>query len=473
MLSLILRASVAALGAALLAPGAVAAHALTERYQAPLPLVAYIGGAALAVAMSFAFVMLRGERAASTPRPASRTAERDVPGWLRGLLSAIGLIAWLWIIVQGFFGGSDPTADVGNIFAWVLGWVGVALVSALVGPIWQYLDPFSTIHRLLSAGGRRAGLTSGEGPASAWPKRLGRWPAVIAFAIVIWLELVAFVLGGPTLASVILGYTLLTLAGMSLFGRQRWRRNAEVFSVWFGLLNRLAPFGPAGDAESGRVVRRPFASALSAERWTTAEIVLVTLGTGSIIFDGLSQTALYVQLFYQTDWALPSMVMRTLALGGFMAGLLALVFGVVRLLGRQAVGAGLLPVAVGYLLAHYLVALLVDGQALILALNDPLLRGDDLLPFPFSSWEPTLFLPVSIVWSIQLAAVVGGHVLGAWAGHAALGGAAARQPLRQLPLAALMVLLTSVTLWSLGQEVVAPEEEAAVVVERAIEVSRG
>jgi hypothetical protein len=67
------------------------------------------------------------------------------------------------------------------------------------------------------------------------------------------------------------------------------------------------------------------------------------------------------------------------------------------------------------------------------------------------------FLPAAIVWSIQLAAVVGGHVVGAWAGHAAMteetGDA---RPLAQLPLAALMVVLTSLTLWSLGQAVLTP-----------------
>jgi hypothetical protein len=449
------RAALAAALAALALPGAAAAHTLTERYQAPLPLLAYIGGAALAVAMSFAFVMLRGAR--TEPQPPARAAEdvRTVPRWLRQALSAIGLLAWLWIMAQGFLGGSDPTADVGNVLVWVLLWVGVALLSALVGPVWPWLDPFSTIHRLLSAAGARLGLT-GSGERPAWPERLGRWPAVIGFAVVVWLELVAFVVGGRTLALVLLAYTLFTLAGMSYFGRQAWRANAEVFSVWFAILNRLAPRGLAGEPETGRVVRRPFASALRRETWTLAEIVLLSLAAGAIIYDGLSQTGIYVALFYQTDWPISGVALHTLVMAAFEGAILLLVLAVGRTLGRQALGAGLLPVAVGYLGAHYLVALLVDSQALVLALNDPLLRGDDLLPLPFSAWQPTLFLPVSIVWSIQLAAVVGGHVLGAWSGHAALQRQDAASPMRQLPLAALMVFLTSLTLWSLGQEVIAP-----------------
>ena len=57
----------------------------------------------------------------------------------------------------------------------------------------------------------------------------------------------------------------------------------------------------------------------------------------------------------------------------------------------------------------------------------------------------------------MLAAVVGGHVLGAWAGHVvAVRDAPDRADIRmrQLPLAALMVGLTATTLWSLGQQIV-------------------
>ncbi|MFI5292948.1 MAG: hypothetical protein ACHQ02_08780, partial [Candidatus Limnocylindrales bacterium] len=78
-----------------------------------------------------------------------------------------------------------------------------------------------------------------------------------------------------------------------------------------------------------------------------------------------------------------------------------------------------------------------------------------------------LWLPSAVAWALQLGAVVGGHVIGAWAGHRAAveaatdGVVAAGRPataraiqLRQVPLAALMVGLTSLTLWSLGQVIV-------------------
>ena len=152
------------------------------------------------------------------------------------------------------------------------------------------------------------------------------------------------------------------------------------------------------------------------------------------------------------------MAINTIALLGWFALILAIVFAVARRIGVNALGAGLLPVAIGYLIAHYIVTLLFDGQRIVIAVNDPLVGGVSLLPYPLSNMsQPWAFLPPSIIWTIQLAAVVGGHVVGAWAGHAALG--ETRQGARlanQLPLAVLMVTFTSITLWSLGQEVIVP-----------------
>jgi hypothetical protein len=405
-------------------PATASAHTINEKYEAPLPLVAYVAGAALAVGMSFVFVSLRQQ---SNPPNVALGRVRNVSPIIRWPLRALGLIAWVWIMAQAFFGGNDPSADVGQIFLWIYGWIGVALISALWGPIWAWLDPFSTMHMLLVGTGRRLRLLSNPEPGEdegetgrPYPARLGKWPAVVGFAIVIWLELVAFVTGGKTLAIVLLAYTLFTLAGMSWFGRAAWRRNVEIFSVWFWLLGRLAPYKQIGEPEQNQVARRPFASGLFADPWSREELALVTLGTASIMFDGLSQTRLYFDLIGRLDFA-PAVVVNTIALVAWFGLVLAIVFAVARRIGVNALGAGLLPVAVGYLIAHYIVTLIFDGQRIVIAINDPLVNGTSFLPYPLSNMsEPWIFLPTSIIWTIQLAAVVGGHVVGAWAGHAAL-----------------------------------------------------
>jgi hypothetical protein len=358
---------------------------------------------------------------------------------------------------------------------------------------------------MLAATLRRLGLRGGTpAPLPGWARL---WPAVVGLAFFVWLELAA-VPGNDGLTVVVAGYTVITLALMAQFGRDQWRAYGETFSVWFRTLNRLAATGvaPSPDVDvadtanganvasvanvalDGRaVLRRPFASGLIDTRWEVPRIILVAVGTGSIIFDGLSQTVPFATVF-----GAPALLPKSLLLFAFL-GIIALAALVVaKTVSPGAIGAGLLPIAVGYLTAHYLTYLLVDGQRIAIAVSDPLQQGWDLFGTAF--FEPSAaWLPPGLVWTAQLAAVVGGHMLGAWAGHvtaqrdleaaaAALNGHAGRDlrhrkihepdPLpaphrnvrsREIPLAVVMVVLTTLTLWSLGQAIVVEAPEAWIV----------
>jgi len=430
-------------------PSIALAHALSNTYQSRLPLVVYLAGAAIAVGLSFAFLLIADVRA----DPPVTTVGRVPPAALRVLLRAIGLIGWVWIVAQGIAGGSG-TGDVTSLFLWVYGWVGTAMLSAFVGPAWHWLDPFSTIHDLGAAVARRLGI---QGWAIApYPRGLGRWPAVVGLLFFVWLELVGNGGGSRSLFIALVGYTAFTLAMMAQFGRDAWRANGETFSVWFGLLGRLAPTALVGDPAEGRVARRPFASGLLLPGWRREDLILVGVGTASILFDGLSQTQPWFDVF-----GAPGVPPKTLELAGFVCLLVFAALLVSRLVGLPATAAGLLPIAAGYLVAHYFTYLLIDGQRIIVAVADPLQQGWDIGNFGWAFYEPTSgFLPPGLVWTVQLAAVVGGHMLGAWAGHvvsaresgAARGAGSHRR--REVPLAVIMVALTTLTLWSLGQALV-------------------
>jgi hypothetical protein len=322
------------------------------------------------------------------------------------------------------------------------------MLSALVGPVWNWLDPFATLFDIGAAAAPSLGVRGWA--AADYPERLGRWPAVVGLVFFVWLELVADVTGSATLFIVLVGYTAFTLAMMAQFGRDSWRRDGETFSVWFGALNRLAPFGLSDDRE--RVIRRPFASGLLEPGWQVADIVLIAVGTASILYDGLSQTTPWFSVF-----GAPSVAVETVELLGFVGIIVGGALLVGRLVGVAATCAGLLPIAAGYLIAHYFTYLFIDGQRIVVALSDPLQRGDNLFGTAF--FEPTgSFLAPGLVWTIQLVAVVGGHMLGAWGGHVAatrdLDDETRAIRMRQVPLAVVMVALTTITLWSLGQAVV-------------------
>lgn len=458
---------------ALAAPATAAAHQLTGRFPSPIPLGAYLVAAALAVAASFAIVFLRDPdatvvRAAGIPERVVRVGRS-----VRAVLTAIGLLGWAWVIAQLVAGGRSE-GDAASLFLWTYGWVGLVLVSAFIGPAWTWLDPFATLHRGAAAIVHRLGIAGGD--SAPYPVWLGRWPAVVGFAVFVWLELaMPATRSGRALGLVLLAYTVLTLVAMAQFGRDTWRRNGEVFSVWFALVGRVAPLalvqtdepadGPDGRPERLRV--RRFATGLLEPGADLAGLVLAALSTGAILFDGLSQTQQYFDVF-----GVPTIPEQTLLLVAWLAIVVGLVLAVGRVVGVRPLVAGLVPIAVGYLIAHYLTFVLFDGQRIVLTLTDPLGLGWDLLGI--GEFEPaTAWLPGAVAWSLQLVAVVGGHVIGAWAGHTvALREAAGPDGTvpatvarvvrrRQVPLALLMVGLTTLTLWSLGQSIVVTTETGA------------
>jgi len=419
------------------------AHTLDGDIDAPLPFVAYLVGAAIAVGLSFVFVNLGDDRAAPEPEPGR---VRTLPRPLRWSLRAIGLAAWLWVVLQLLAGGTSD-AEVGSLLLWVFGWIGLALVSALIGPAWAWLDPFTTLHDLIAAIFRPSGLhLPGRAP---WHTRTEAWPAVVFMGFFVWLELGAGIGGGRELGLVLVGYTVITLVGMAWYGKHRWRSHGEVFSVWFALLGRLASYGLVGRRRDGQVQRRGFAQALTREPWTTSLLAVVAVATGSVIWDGLSQTRPFYDIvgdFHR--------VVDTLMLLGFLGLMVVLVVGVGRRVGYAAVGAGLVPVSVGYFVAHYLTYLLIEGQRILVSLSDPLQQGWDL--FGTVGFEPREdWLASSALWTMQVIAVVLGHVIGAWLGHAAVRRRRREgEIVSQWPLALLMVSLTVLALWSLGQNLV-------------------
>jgi hypothetical protein len=285
----------------------------------------------------------------------------------------------------------------------------------------------------------------------AYPARLAAWPAVVGFVVFVWLELAY---QAADMDAVVVVYTIVALVGMACFGKDRWRNAGEVFSVWFGLLNRTAAFALAGAPTTGHVRRQRFPDGLLGRPWDASLVTLAAVATGAILYDGLSQTQPFVDALGR-----PGLVESSLLLAGFLASIVVIVLLVGRRVGMVAMGAGLVPISVGYLIAHYLTSLLGDGQRIVVAISDPLQLGWDL--FGTASFEPsTAWLPSSILWSAMFLAVVGGHVMGAWAGHlrtSPVSGMDAPRRRAQLPLVATMVVLTTLTLWSLGQAVFQPE----------------
>src|SRR6266853_1915657 len=115
------------------------AHGFGERYDLPLPLSLYLFGTAAAIVSSFVVVGLVVRRAPAThgyPHLALRghwlgplIASPVAPLLLK--LVALGL--FLVTLLAGFLGNPAPYQNIAPTMAWILGWVGLAYVSAFIG----------------------------------------------------------------------------------------------------------------------------------------------------------------------------------------------------------------------------------------------------------------------------------------------------------------------------------------------------
>lgn len=110
-----------------------------------------------------------------------------------------------------------------------------------------------------------------------------------------------------------------------------------------------------------------------------------------------------------------------------------------------AYAATLLPIAAGYLVAHYLTLVIQSIAWLPSLLADPLL-----------SLAPDIgWIPIGVVWYLSVAAIVGGHVAGVALAHRlSLLHAPRRALLAGLPIVLLMVGYTVLSLWIIAQPIV-------------------
>ena len=160
-------------------------------------------------------------------------------------LALLGLVLW-----AGLAGDPHPMRNVAPTLVWIVWWVGLSLVAAFVGNLWPILDPWRTLFDFAEVLARRAGRR-GLALGLAYPRGLGRWPAVgflLAFA---WCELVYPHASVPSrIAILALGWSGVTWTGMVMFGRRVWQDRGDVFALYFAALGRFAPLAAGADGRS-------------------------------------------------------------------------------------------------------------------------------------------------------------------------------------------------------------------------------
>ncbi|MFJ9077145.1 hypothetical protein ACIRO3_18185 [Streptomyces sp. NPDC102278] len=417
------------------------AHGIGSQHDLPIsPFYAFAGAFAalfvsfLALGLLWSTSRFRGDRS-GLALPARFQRVADAPA-TRTTLRGLGLVAALAVLLHLLLGPDDPARNPAPGAVYVLLWVGLVPASLLLGPVWRLLNPLRTLHRLLAVVLRRRApdrlrhdrrpspdrpppdrlrhdrrpSPDRPPPDRPLPPWLGQWPAAVGLFGFTWLELVSPDPASTTTLLIALGcFAAVQLALAARFG-ENWFADADPFEAYSDLLARLSPLGRRAD---GRLVlRNPF-HGLDATPERPGLVAIVCVLLGSTAYDGYSDNPSWINAIQTSPLGrIPTATLGLLGSIALVAALYCLCAAATRLVSGPHPGPltafahSLVPIALGYLVAHYFSLLVTEGPRTVI-----MAAGTDNAPEPLPPLGP------GALAALQVIAVVTGHVLGVIAAH--------------------------------------------------------
>jgi hypothetical protein len=384
-------------------------HGIASRHDLPLPFSYVVLGAVLALTISFVILIFawrepRFERVGGHPMP-GLTAVVDHPT-VRLVARVLVLATYAWAGLAMMTGQDLLTNPIfGFVYVWM--WVGLVPISLLLGQFWRATNPLRTVHRGLCAWAR----VDPEQGLLTLPSRVGVWPAAAGLFGFAWLELVQ---PDRTTLAVLRVWALVWLVilvlGAIVFG-QRWIGAADPFEAYASTLAQMSIWRRVGDQL--RLVN-PLAG-LNAWHAPPGATAVVAALLGSTAFDSFTNTS-----FPTVAWgtagllAMIIIVFVSFSLGAAWMGR----YGdrAATAYPRLMVGS-LLPIVLGYVVAHYATLFIVEGQRTAINFSDPLGRGWNVFGSAEMGVNSAIFNHPTAVALVQLVAIVGGHVFGIVCAH--------------------------------------------------------
>ena len=394
-------------------------HGIASRRDLPLPFSFVMAGAVLALVISFAILIF----AWRTPH-LKRVGGRDLPrvtavvdsSVVQLIARALILATYAWAGLAMMAGQDLLTNPIfGFVFVWM--WVGLVPISLLLGQFWRATNPLRTIHRGLSAVAR----VDPEQGLFTLPARIGVWPAAAGLFGFGWLELVQ---PDRTTLAVLrlwaLAWLVILILGAIVFG-QRWIGAADPFEVYASTLAQMSIFRRVGDQMK---LVNPLAG-LNAWHAPPGATAVVAALLGSTAFDSFTNTTWWIQTVQ--DSTAPATLWGT---GGLLT-MIIIVFVSFSLgaawMGRygnrpataypRLMVGSLLPIVLGYVVAHYATLLIVEGQRTAISFSDPLGRGWNVFGSAEMGVNSAIFNHPTAIAMVQACAIVGGHVFGIICAH--------------------------------------------------------
>ncbi|EWC59138.1 hypothetical protein UO65_5565 [Actinokineospora spheciospongiae] len=375
----------------------ILAHGLGGRSDLPVPLWLALNAGAAAVLVSFLALTALWTRPRLRGAEGGRAVRLPVP---RVALKVVGVLLLAGFLAVAWGGPSDVEHNPAPAWFYAWFWVGLVPVSLLFGPVWRLANPLRT----LAAGLGRL-VPRRELPA------VGHWPAVVSLFAFLWLELASgFSDSVRVVAVFVTVYAVVHVVAGAVFG-PGWFDRGDGFELYSVLVAALSPLGRRADG--ALVLRNPLDGLMTLQaRSGLTPFVLLVLG--STVFDGLTRLPVWtsaqgtsVQELFGTSAAVGTvgLVVAVAATALAYAGAIRLTRPYLRrsVAAYDAFAHTLVPIMVGYTVAHYFSFAVFEGQRGWTALSG-------------ASVDYTL-LSAGLIAAVQVGGIVLGHVLAVTSAH--------------------------------------------------------
>jgi len=368
---------------------------------------------------------------------------------LRTLVRTGAVVVLVATVAIGYLGPETGVRNLAVLVVWVAWWGGYVASTYLVGNTWPTLNPFRAVAEHLPS------------LDHTYPDRLGAWPSVAGLLLLVWVEVMTPLADDPRLlATVLVAYTAVTLAGTVVVGVDDWFGEVDPLARVFRFYGDLAPVGLVDGRLRLRLPGGELPDTVLDGRDDVAFVVTLLFVT---TYDGFVATGLWADGARAVEGVGVPPVGAYLGtyLGG--ATLFYLAYRTASRIGRSRAATylstdylarrfapALLPIAAGYHLAHNL------GSVLVLA---PTLAAVGASPLSPPASPPQLASLPSWFGGLELAAVLLGHLLAVWVAHATaydLFPSRLQAVRSQYGVTAVMIGYTMLSLWIVAEPYVPP-----------------
>ena len=366
-------------------------HGVVNVGDLPIPFDMVLNASALVVVITFVYLKISWKESIVVPSKEIFEDRQNIIGKI------FGAVILFFLIAPGIIGNESSKTSVTPLILWVFLWIGVPTLGLLFGDVYAKFNPLNLLN------------ISSNKPKSVYV-------SCFLFLVLTWFELVWREPGNPmNIASVF----IILFASVNLI-RYFYKKSiieVDPLLLLHYLYSKLKLFNS-----------KPYFRSLINNIGNLAKLngieYFILLMIGTVTYDGLRETTFWYNQFGEqiNNMWFSTVMFLSMNLGTIIFYRFACYFAI-KVGGSELklnevsklFGHTMLPIAFAYHITHYLTLLLFETQTFIYRLNDPLGTGLNL----FNVQEPEInyFIEPIIIWGIQVAVTLLGHMLSVVLAH--------------------------------------------------------